>query len=252
MGSTIEQEPVRNNPLSNLVSPWDVSIVRAGEDTEPLIVVTDVYKQTSLEARDAVGEMVGESLDGVDPDMFGEEKNLSHSLRARTKLDRVKKTELLTLTGDVDDSQFSLQAMIAISDINYVAARRHTATVFDGGVPILHAGFRDEEYDDEWSYYWDGFGEEAPEKYKFNHPAIGFIIGNTELPEGGMRDAVASLFVMVESRQNHHQGSLIGHYSGQDPSGPPSERFLETVTFGTVPRDEFTDALGSIATAQDA
>lgn len=253
MGSTIEHEPVRDNPLSGIVSPWDVNIVRAGEDTKPLIVVTDVYKQTSLEARAAAGEMVEASLGSVDPAMFGSEEKISPSRRTSKKFERVKTTELLTLTGDIDDSEFSLQAMIAISDVDYVAPRRHTATVFDGRIPILHAGFRDEEYDDEWIYYWDGANDadEAPETFKFNHPSIGFIIGNAELPEGGMQDALASLFVMIESRQNHHAGWLTEHYAGQGPLGPPHEKTFEAMTFGTVPRSEFTDALGALVANSD-
>ncbi|HEX5456497.1 MAG TPA: hypothetical protein VFW77_03980 [Candidatus Saccharimonadales bacterium] len=253
MGSTIEQEPVRNNPLSGIVSPWDVNIVRAGADTEPLIVITDAFRQTSLETRSAVGEMVEASLGSVDPAMFGPEEKVSPSRRTSTKLERIKESELLTLTGDVDDPQFSLRAMIAISDTDYAAGRRHTATVFDGRTPILHAGFRDEEYNDEWVYYWDGVNDdEAPESFKFNHPSIGFIIGNTELAEGDMQDAIASLFVMVESRQNHHAGSLTEFYSGQGPSGPPHEKTFEAMTFGTVPRSEFTDALGALAANPDA
>jgi hypothetical protein len=71
------------------------------------------------------------------------------------------------------------------------------------------------------------------------------------MAEGEMQDAIASLFVMVEGRQNHHRGSLTSHYSGQGPLGPPHHKTFEGMTFGTVPRTEFTDALGALASQPD-
>jgi hypothetical protein len=240
--------PVIGNPLGRNYYPGNVKLVRPNEDAQAFVAVIDVFRHPSMQTRAAAKEMLDRSLDVVDPAIFGNEDNLSHSLRTSTKLSKVRENEALMLSADVMDPEFSSKARSAKHNLWSAAHRAYSATIFDGARPLLHAGFRDAEYNDEWEWYWDEDRKPTDEE-TYDHPRLGYLVGDSETLIGKVgQDAIAAVFTVIESRQQYHKGALTAHYAGTARNEPLSENLVNMYTFGTVPYTEFTAALGSLAT----
>ena len=242
--SELQESSVAENLMYGL-RDQRASIVRADGGSEPFIVIEDVFEHRNLETRAATKLLVHHALSGIELNLASKGENWTKFDQA--KLDNLKRFEPATFSEDLEDKHFMNSILIARDQRRSTLGAARTLTVFDGGVSVLHAGFTDEEYDDEWDSYYDGNPSEATDKDIYHHPRLGFVLGNTQRLVGNKAvDAVAGILIYIEKRQKIHPGELTKSLTRVWPRSNP-ETLANTYSLGTVPSKDFLKAAAKAA-----
>lgn len=251
MSNTPEQPNPNSNPLTSsyYMRTQPVKLVRGLAGSRVLVAIQNIHEYPDLDLRNSTAHMIDQSLNAVDVDLHDKPSFVAGQRPLGEAIEYIKQREATMLSNDFANPKFASNVRGAEFELSFICDRDKSWTLFDGTNPVLYAGYKDETYDDEWSYYWD-MDREPTAAETYHSPRLAYMIGSEILGKDTAlaRDAVASLFAVIEQRQHMRKGQLTHCYAGKGPFGQPhQESYFKTYTFGTVPQIAFAAALGELS-----